>query len=377
MEKLDFNRVAFNGRELDYIAESVQSGHIAGNGPFTKRAEALLADIHGGSRSLLTTSCTHSLEMSAMLLDLQPGDEVIVPAFAFVSTANAFVVHGATPVFVDVRGDTMNLDVEAVEAALGPKTRAICAIHYGGVAAEPDRLANLASSHDVMLIEDNADGLGGQFNGQALGTFGALSAASFHETKNVTCGEGGALIVNDARLSDRAEVLREKGTNRSRFFRGEVDKYTWTDIGSSYVMSDLLAAVLTAQLERIGPIQSHRLDLWQRYESELADWAAAAEIDTPAVPEGCEHTGHVYFLQMHSSEQRDQFIAHMRGHGVQAVFHYQPLHSSTVGRRFGGQVGQFPVAERAADTLVRLPIHAALTPAQQGRVIAAVQSFAG
>ena len=372
-----FNRAAFDGEELAYLTQAVVDGHVSGNGPFTKRAEALLEQIHGSGRTLLTTSCTHALEMSARLLDLQPGDEVIVPSFTFVSTAAAFMLHGGTPVFVDVRDDTLNIDPDLAEAAITPRTRAICIVHYAGVAATPDRFREIADRHGLVLIEDNAHGLFGSFRGTPLGTFGHLSTLSFHETKNVTCGEGGALHLNDLALLERAEILREKGTDRSRFLRGQVDKYTWVDIGSSWVVSDLLAGVLVGQLERYEVIQLRRAAIWQEYQVGIASWAAGTGVQLPFIPDGCEHTAHMFFLRLATLDQRTRFIQHLADRGVAAVFHYQPLHLSDVGRRLGGVEGQFPVTERAGDTLVRLPLHVGLSSADVDHVLASVCSFGG
>jgi dTDP-4-amino-4,6-dideoxygalactose transaminase len=372
---IPFNRACFDGKELTYLAQAVLNGHVSGNGPFTRRAESMLEQGHGSGRALLTTSCTHALEMSARLLDLQPGDEVIVPAFTFVSTAAAYMLHGGTPVFCDVRPDTLNLDPDLVEAAVTPRTRAICVVHYAGVAATPDRFRDIADRHGLLLVEDNAHGLFGAYRGRTLGTFGQLSTLSFHETKNITCGEGGALHVNDLDLFERAEILREKGTDRSRFLRGQVDKYTWVDVGSSWVVSDLLAGVLVGQLERYREIQEHRRSIWDRYHAGLAAWAAAHDVRTPVVPDDCEHTAHMYHLRFHGVESRTRFIDHLRERGVAAVFHYQPLHLSTIGMRLGGAPGQHPVTEAAGDELVRLPLHVGLTDADVERVVESVTSF--
>ena len=372
---IPFNRASIDASDLDRVADAVNAGHIAGGGPATRAAEAVLADIHGGARTLLTTSCTHALELSALLTGAGSGTEVIVPAYTFVSSAAAFMLHGMTPIFVDVRDDTLNLDLDAVEDALTPRTRAICAVHYAGVGAEPDRLAEFAARHGLMLIEDNAHGLGGRWNGRRLGTFGSLSTLSFHETKNVTCGEGGALVINDPTLVERAEILREKGTDRARFFRGQVDKYTWVDVGSSWVLSDLLAAILVGQLDRLATIQASRHAIWDRYARELADWAASRDVMLPDIPAAADHTAHLFHLRLADLRMRTRFIEHLRSAGIMAVFHYQPLHSSQVGRRHGWRDGRFPVSEAAADRLVRLPLFVGLTAAQQGRVIEAVLSF--
>lgn len=373
---IPFNKASFDGNELDYLAQAIQQGHTSGNGPFTKRAEAMLAGMHGGSASLLTTSCTHALEMAARLLDLQPGDEVIVPSYTFVSTASAFVWNGAKPVFADIRPDTLNIDPASVEERITDRTKAICIVHYAGVGAEPDRFVDIASRHGLTLIEDNAHGLGATYRGQTLGTFGAMSTLSFHETKNVTCGEGGALVINDPRLVERAEVLREKGTNRSRFMRGQVDKYTWVDAGSSWVMSDLLAAVLVGQLERFDQIYDQRMTVWNRYWDALAPWVEANGAGLPTIPAMVEHSGHMFYLRMPSLQTRDRFIKHMRDHNVLAVFHYQSLHASPQGLAMaGGGEHDCPHSDHASDTVVRLPLYAGLTTSVQDRAIDAALGF--
>jgi dTDP-4-amino-4,6-dideoxygalactose transaminase len=375
MLKIPFNRADVGKHDIELLTESIAAGHISGNGPFTKRAEEQITKIIGSNRTLLTTSCTHALEMSALLLRLKPGDEVIVPAYTFVSTASAFMLYGAKPVFVDVRQDTLNINLDQAEAAITSRTRAICVVHYGGVACEMERLVKLANDHDLMLIEDNAHGLFAKYRGKFLGTFGALATQSFHETKNITCGEGGALVVNDASLAERAEILREKGTDRTKFLRGQVDKYTWVDTGSSWVISDLLAAILFGQLSRADEIYKQRMDIWNRYHTELETWALNNYVALPTVPEGCEHTGHVYHLRFQHGDQRDKFIDHLKQLGIYAVFHYQPLHLSTVGRTLGGRDGQFPVTESAGDCLVRLPLFNALTNDEQTYVIESVTAF--
>lgn len=375
MFKIPFNRADIGKHDIELLSESISAGHISGNGPFTKRAEEQITKTLGNERTLLTTSCTHALEMSALLLGLKPGDEVIVPAFTFVSTASAFMLYGAKPVFVDVRQDTLNIDLDQAEAAITPRTRAICVVHYGGVACEMDRLTKLAKDHNLILIEDNAHGLFAKYRGKYLGTFGALATQSFHETKNITCGEGGALVINDASLAERAEILREKGTDRTKFLRGQVDKYTWVDVGSSWVISDLLAAILFGQLSRADEIYTQRMNIWNRYHNELQTWAAKHDVTLPTVPEGCEHTGHVYHLRFQHGVQRDKFIEHLKQLGIYAVFHYQPLHLSTVGRTLGGQDGQFPVTESAGDCLVRLPLFNSLTSDEQTYIIDSVKVF--
>jgi len=375
MAQIPFNRSAWTGNELEYVRQAVDNGYTAGNGPFGKKVEELISSEIGCSRTLLTTSCTHALEMAALLLRLQPGDEVIVPSFTFVSTASAFMLHGARPVFVDVQSDTLNIDPVQVVDAITPRTRAICLVHYGGVGARMELLMPLALQHGLMIIEDNAHGLFGKYNGRYLGTFGELATQSFHETKNIACGEGGAVIINDESLVERAEILREKGTDRSRFLRGQVDKYTWVDVGSSWVQSDILAAILLAQLEKREEIYKIRMEIYNRYDRELASWATSNGVLTPFVPAGCEHTAHVFHLRFEQGNQRDRFIAHLSERGVNAVFHYQPLHLSAVGRQLGGKLGQFPVTEQAGNCLVRLPLFSSLTAEQQTHVIEAVTSF--
>jgi dTDP-4-amino-4,6-dideoxygalactose transaminase len=372
---IPFNRPSLAGQELQYIAEVMHSGRASGDGQFTKRCHQLLEDIHPGSRALLTTSCTHALEMAAILLEIGPGDEVIVPSFTFVSTVNAFVLRGATPVFADIRPDTLNLDERRLETLVTPRTKAIVAVHYAGIGCEMDALVPFAAARGLHLVEDNAHGLFGRYRGRALGTFGRLAALSFHETKNVTCGEGGALLVNDPELFERAEIVREKGTNRSRFFRGEVDKYTWVDIGSSYLPSDLLAAFLYAQLEASSRIQAKRLAHWHRYAAELRDWAVERGVGLPAVPTACEQPGHLFYLVLPSRSTRDALIACLKARNICAVFHYVPLHLSPMGRRFGGRPGDCPVTEDTSDRLVRLPLSAGLKDEEQSRVIQAVLQF--
>lgn len=363
------------GNELVYVREAIEQGHLSGAGVFTRRAEALLESELPGSRVLLTTSCTHALEMAAMLLELAPGDEVIVPSFTFPSTANAFALRGATPVFVDIRRDTLNLDEQLLASAITERTRAVVPVHYAGVACEMDPIMELCRRRNVAVVEDAAHGLFGSYRGQPLGTFGSLAALSFHETKNVYCGEGGALVINDAGFVPRAEMLREKGTDRSRFYRGEVDRYTWRDIGSSYVPSDMLAAFLLAQLEKRGPTQAARARLWQHYRDALREWAAKKGADVPSVPGDRETSFHLFHLVMPSRRDRDALIRHLSGRGVQAIFHYQPLHSSPMGQSFGGRPGQCPVAESVSERLVRLPLFASLSYGEHARVVDAVLSF--
>lgn len=375
MSRIPFNRADINARDRALLAEAIAGGHVSGNGPFTRQAEARISERMSGARVLLTTSCTHALEMAALLARVGPGDEVIVPAFTFVSTASAFMLAGATPIFVDVDRDTLNVDPALVEAAITSRTKAIVVVHYGGVACDMDAIGALVARHGLFLVEDNAHGLFATYRGRPLGTFGRLATQSFHETKNVTCGEGGALVVNDPTLTERAEILREKGTDRSRFLRGQVDKYTWVDVGSSWVLSDMLAAILCGQIERADAVTARRLAIWGAYHGRLADWAARTGVRRPIVPDGCAHTGHVYHLRFPRLEARQAFIAHLASRDVMAVFHYQPLHLSTVGRRLGGAPGQHPVTEEAGECLVRLPLFAAMTDGDVDRVIEATSSF--
>lgn len=376
MTFVPFNRAALAGPEMDYMREAVGAMHLSGDGKYTRQCQALLERVLGVPRVLLTTSCTDALEMSSLLLDLEPGDEVIVPSFTFVSTANAYVLRGARPVFADVRPDTLNLDESQVAARLTPRTKAIVAVHYAGVGCEMDALLALAGPRGIPVIEDNAHGLFGQYRGRNLGTLGALGTLSFHVTKNVTCGEGGALLINDRQFADRAEILRDKGTNRGRFFRGEVDKYSWVDVGSSFLPSDILAAFLFAQLEAGERIQEARRALWSRYDIELEDWARRFGIRRPVVPPHCAQAYHMYYLILPSLQARTAFITHLKAQGVHAVFHYLPLHLSDMGRRFGGREGDCPVTEDVSDRLVRLPFYNGMTPDEQTTVIDAVRAFA-
>lgn len=372
---VDFNRPLPVGKEREYILEALESGHISGDGPFTKKCHAFLQEALGVPQALLTTSCTHALDMAAMLLEIQPGDEVIIPDFTFVSTVNAFVLRGARPVFVDVRPDTLNLDESKLEAAITPRTRVIVPVHYAGVGCEMDLIMEIADRRGVAVVEDNAHGLLGRYKGRYLGTFGALAAQSFHETKNFSCGEGGALLINDPRLRDRAEIIREKGTNRSRFFRGQIDKYTWVDIGSSYLPSDILAAYLWGQFEQRDKIQKHRRQAWTMYQRGLAEWAADHDIQLPVVPDHCEQPYHMFYMILPSLDVRQRLIAHLRDREILAVFHYQPLHLSSMGRRYGGREGDCPVTERVSDRLLRLPFHNVLTGSEQEEVIEAILDF--
>jgi dTDP-4-amino-4,6-dideoxygalactose transaminase len=373
---IPFNKPTLTGKETFYMHDAIfNQMHISGDGQYSKQIHALLESQLGVARALLTTSCTHALEMSALLLNLQAGDEVIVPSFTFVSTVNAFVLRGVKPIFADVRPDTLNLDERQLERLITPRTKAIVTVHYAGVACEMDAIMTIADAHGIAVIEDNAHGLFGKYKGRWLGTFGKMATQSFHETKNFTCGEGGALLVNDPALAERAEILREKGTNRSRFFRGQVDKYTWVDVGSSYVLSDMLAAYLFAQIEARDEIQAKRAELWHRYHEHLADWAEEHGVQRPTIPADVEQAYHMYYIVLPSLEVRTRLIQHLKAHSIQAVFHYLPLHLSDMGRQYGGQVGDCPVTEDVSDRLLRLPFFNFLKEEEQMRVIESLYAF--
>lgn len=375
MLKVDFNKPVSVGSEFEYMRQAIENAQISGDGAFTKKCHAFLEKELGVKKALLTTSCTHALEMSALLLNIQPGDEVVIPDFTFVSTVNAFVLRGARPVFVDIRPDTLNLDEQKLEAALTPRTKAIVPVHYAGIGCEMDAIMEIANSRGIPVVEDNAHGLFGKYKGQFLGTFGALATQSFHETKNFSCGEGGALLINAAQLAERAEIIREKGTNRARFFRGQVDKYTWVDIGSSYLPSDMLAAYLLAQFEQREKIQGHRRRVWDTYHAALKDWADKNGVQLPTVFEHTEQAYHMFYLLMPGLEIRQKFIAHLRARDMISVFHYLPLHLSDMGRGFGYQAGDYPVTEKVSDQLVRLPFHNALSGGEIEQVVDAIMEF--
>ncbi len=372
---IHFNRPYAAEKSFDYMKEAIANAHTCGDGPFTKKCHAYLEKRVGVAKALLTTSCTDALEMSALLLGIGPGDEVILPSFTFVSTVNAYVLHGAKPVFCDVRPDTLNLDESKLEALITPATKAIVPVHYAGVGCEMDSIMEIAGRHGVPVVEDNAHGLFGTYRGRELGTFGVMATQSFHETKNFNCGEGGALLINDRQFIERAEVLREKGTNRSRFFRGQVDKYSWVDIGSSFLPSDMLAAYLFAQFETSERIQGIRKRIWQHYQTTLRDWAGGNDVRLPIIPEHCGQAYHMFYLIMPSLEKRQNLIAHLKALGIVSPFHYLPLHLSDMGRRFGGNAGNCPVTEDMSDRLVRLPFYNDLTDADLQRVTEGVKSF--
>jgi dTDP-4-amino-4,6-dideoxygalactose transaminase len=373
--RIPFNRPFATGNELDCVRTAIAAPKFSGDGPFTAECHRLLERSLGIQKALLTTSCTHALEMAALLLDLGAGDEVIVPAFTFPSALNAFVLRGARPVFADVRPDTLNIDESQIEQQITERTKAMFLVHYAGVGCEMDAIMSIARRHQIAVVEDNAHGPYGKYRDRYLGTFGELATLSFHETKNFSCGEGGALLINNAQFNERAEILREKGTDRSRFFRGEVDKYTWVDIGSSYLPSDLLAAFLRAQLEHRDQIQSRRRQIWEAYTRELAPWANANGVRLPAVPPECEQSYHMFYVIMPSFASRQALISHLDGFGILAVFHYLPLHLSPMGLRFGGRQGDFPVTEHLSDRLLRFPFFTGMSSSEQSQVIEAVRAF--
>ena len=373
---IPFNKPYMTGKELWNIAQAHAAGHLAGDGAFTRKCNAWLETRTSSRRALLTHSCTAALEMAAILAGLQPGDEVIMPSYTFVSTANAFVLHGAVPVFVDIRPDTLNIDETLIEAAITDKTRAIVPVHYAGVACEMDTIMDIARRYGLLVIEDAAQGIMSTYHGRALGSIGHLGALSFHETKNLISGEGGALLVNDTALAERAEIIREKGTNRSQFFRGHVDKYTWVDIGSSYLPSELIAAFLWAQMEEADSITARRLSIWQRYHEAFAELEQAGRVIRPKIPAHCRHNAHMYQLLLPSLEKRTDFIATLKAHGIGCVFHYVPLHSAPAGLRHGRAAGELPHTLDLSDRLVRLPLWVGLEEQQDEvirRVIAAAQ----
>ena len=375
--RIDFNKPSLIGSEFQYVQQAIEDRHISGDGYFTRQCHALLESELSVPKALLTTSCTHALEMAALLLDLHPGDEFIVPAFTFVSTVNAFVLRGARPVFIDIRPDTLNLDESQLERLITPRTKAIVVVHYAGVGCEMESILEIAGRYGIPVVEDNAHGLFGKYRGRFLGTFGCLATQSFHETKNFTCGEGGAVLINDPTLIERAEILREKGTNRSRFFRGQVDKYTWVDVGSSYLPSDILAAFLYAQLEARVQIQASRKRIWEFYENTLQDWATASQVRLPIVPEYCEQPYHMYYLLAPGLEYRTALIGYLKSKSILSVFHYLPLHLSEMGLKFGGRPGDCPVVERVSDQLLRLPFYNTLTEGEQMDVVEALHNFPG
>jgi dTDP-4-amino-4,6-dideoxygalactose transaminase len=366
---ISFNKPHMTGRELLYIAQAHANGMLAGDGPFTKRCHQWLEQRTGCAKALLTHSCTAALEMAALLLDIQPGDEVIMPSFTFVSTGNAFVLRGGVPVFVDIREDTLNLDERLIEAAITPRTRAIVPVHYAGVACEMDAIMAIARRHGLKVVEDAAQGVMSSYKGRALGSIGDLGAYSFHETKNVISGEGGALLVNDPELALRAEIIREKGTDRSRFFRGEVDKYTWQEVGSSFLPGELIAAFLWAQLEEAERITNDRLASWARYHELLEPLEAKGILRRPLIPEECQHNAHMYYVLLAPGLDRQRVLDELKRNGIYSVFHYVPLHFSPAGLRYGRVHGSLEITARQSERLIRLPLWVGLSPENQKRVV--------
>lgn len=375
MKQIAFNRSPIQGYETLNVLRGILRGDTSGDGHYTRQAEGLLRDMHSGANALLTTSCTHALELSGMLLDLKPGDEVIIPAFTFVSTATAFLRAGANLVLCDVDRSSLNLSPQELVKLITPRTKAICVVNYAGVGADLAAIKEIADANRIRLIEDNAHGLGGRKFGKTLGTFGDLSTLSFHETKNISCGEGGAIILNDPTLIERARVLRDKGTNRARFLLGQVDKYTWVDEGSSWVPSDLLASILVSQLRRLPKIQQQRQRVWSTYSQGLSEWAAERGYMTPQPGTEDEHTSHIFHLRLGSSEERRQLISFLAAHKVAAVIHYQSLANSPMGIKLGLSGYRTPIAEHASETLVRLPLHSRLNQHEATRVIRVLHQF--
>jgi dTDP-4-amino-4,6-dideoxygalactose transaminase len=376
MSDLRFNWPTITGRERERLLEAMAGPSLSGDGPWTRRAVELLGTITGSQRVLLTSSCTHALELAALVLDLEPGDEVIMPSYTFVSTANAFVLRGAVPVFVDIEPATMNIDAERIEAAITPRTRVIAVVHYAGVACAMDEIGRMAERHGLVVVEDAAQAVGASYRGRHLGTLGALGTFSFHDTKNLTAGgEGGALLVNDERYWDRARIIREKGTNRSHFLDGLVDKYSWIDVGSSYLMADLNAAFLSAQLEAIDDVTAKRLEAWRLYRQLLEPLVRSGTLEVGAVPSYATANGHIFFVKARDGGERTALIAHLRGRGITAPFHYVPLHSAPGGRAFGRFHGEDAWTSREAARLVRLPLFHGIEAAAIRRVVDEIVAF--
>ena len=375
MKHIPFNRVDLQGNELEYINQSIEKGHISGDGEFTRRCSSLLERVLGVKKVLLTTSCTHALEMAAILLNICPGDEIIVPSFSFVTNINAFVLRGARPVFIDIRPDTLNIDENQIEGLISEKTKALVVVHYAGVGCEMDVIMNIANKYGIPVIEDNAHGMFGKYKGKYLSTFGSMATQSFHETKNFSCGEGGALLINDSNYIERAEIIREKGTNRSQFYRQQIDRYTWVDVGSSYLPSEILVAFLYAQLEQRERIQDKRAVVWHQYYNNLKDWAGRNRVGLPIIPDYCEQAYHAFYLIMPSLDSRTAIIKYLKNNGIVAAFHYLPLHLSKMGIRFGGKMGDCPVTEDFSDRLVRLPFYNGLSVGDQEFVVSTMQNW--
>ena len=372
---INFNVPPFTGKEMDYIRECVENQKICGDGVYTKKCNEWLEKKTGSTKCLLTTSCTHATELAALLAEIQPGDEVIMPAYTFVSTADAFVLRGAVPVFVDIRPDTMNIDENLIEAAITEKTKAIVPVHYAGVSCEMDKIMELAKKYNLVVIEDAAQGVMSTYKGKALGTIGDFGCFSFHETKNYSMGEGGALLIRDEKYVEDAEIIREKGTNRSKFYRGQIDKYTWVNFGSSYLPSDMNAAYLYAQLEIAEEINDARLACWERYYENLKPLAKAGYIELPVVPQGCVHNAHMFYIKAKDIEERTELIAHLKDNGVMSVFHYIPLHTAPAGKKFGRFHGEDKYTTKESERLTRLPMFYGLTLEQVDYICEQVKSF--
>lgn len=373
--KVEFNKPALFGNEIKYISQALENLKISGDGFFTKKASSLICSMLDVKKCLLTTSCTDALEMCAILLNIKPGDEIIVPSYTFVSTVNAFILRGAVPVFCDIREDTLNIDEKLIPSLITDRTKAIICVHYAGVACEMESLIKICEEHKLPLIEDNAHGFLGKYNGNYLGSFGVFSTLSFHETKNFTCGEGGALIINSEDYFDRAEIIREKGTNRSQFFRGEVDKYSWVDLGSSFLPSDMISAFLCGQLEQKDLIQKKRKEIWHFYKNELGDWAQENGIELPYVPDNCEQAYHMFYLKFPNLSARTHFIEYLKRCGINSVFHYLPLNKSSYARQMRWDQGHCPVSESISDRIVRLPFHNSLSDQEVSYVVAKIKSM--
>jgi dTDP-4-amino-4,6-dideoxygalactose transaminase len=374
-DRIPFNRPYATGNELAYLTEAQRQGHLSGDGSFTQRCHQWIEQRTGCVKALLTQSCTSALDLAALLLKLEPGDEVIIPSFTFVSTANAFVLRGAVPVFVDIREDTLNLDEKLIEAAITPRTRAIVPVHYAGVSCEMDTIAAIAARHGLAIVEDAAQGVMAGYKGRPLGAIGDIGCFSFHETKNIISGEGGSLLVNDPELVQSAEIMREKGTDRGRFFRGEVDKYTWQDVGSSFLPSEITAAFLWAQLEQAERITAERIAVWRRYHEMLAPLEQRGVLRRPVIPPDCQHNGHIYYVLLETAEDRARVLAELNRNGINAVFHYVPLHSSPAGMRFGRAAGELAVTTSQSGRLIRLPMWLGLSGSQQQRVCEALRAI--
>lgn len=372
---ISFNVPPYVGKEKEYVSQAIDNHKICGDGEFTKKCSAWIEEKTGTEKALLTTSCTHATEMAALLCDIQPGDEIIMPSYTFVSTADAFVLRGAKVVFVDIRPDTMNIDEKKIEAAITKKTKAIVPVHYAGVSCEMDTIMDIARRHNLCVIEDAAQGVMSRYKGKALGTIGDFGCYSFHETKNYSMGEGGALLIKNADMIENAEILREKGTNRSKFFRGQIDKYTWVNYGSSYLPSELNAAYLWAELEEADKVNENRLASWNHYYEGLSELSKQGKIDLPVVPEGCEHNAHMFYIKAKDLEERTRLISFMKEQGVGCVFHYIPLHSAPAGRKFGRFYGEDVYTTRESERLMRLPMYYGLEAEQIDYVIEKIKEF--